>query len=381
MDMLIAHVSDTHLGASQFNLKEREEDVYEAFDEIIQTVIKDRVELVIHSGDMFDLPRPDGTALIKFYSGLRQLSEKGIKFYFILGEHDISRIPETPSSLLFEKIGVAKYIGKGQPLSLNGITLVGLHKRRRTESNQLISELKNLDSIMSNYSGKKILVLHQGLFELHKFAGEITVSDLPKNFDYYALGHLHDRCEKRFEGLKGIVCYPGSIDLMPGEGISDSKKGFYIVDISGEEANPEWIEIKSLRKQMSVELEYDKVGDSLKELINKIQNLPKKPILSIKVKGKNLTSEKIAISLEPLGQYTLHLEWEPIFEEETQYSYISKPSDLDEEMFKVAVNILGNSDKATFALEELLPLLSFDKKNEAAELMWKAYREGVLKLD
>ncbi|MEM3871994.1 MAG: DNA repair exonuclease [Nitrososphaeria archaeon] len=379
--MLIAHISDTHLGAAQFNLRDREEDVYEAFDEIIQTVIKDRVEIVIHSGDILDSAKTWGTPLIKLYNGLRQLYERGIKFYFTLGEHDISRIPETPSLFLFERIGVAKYIGDGKPITYNGVTIVGLHKHRKTESNQLISKLKSLDQQTLKYSGKKILVLHQGLYELHRYAGEITASDLPRNFDYYALGHLHDRFEKRFRELKGIICYPGSIDAMPGEGVKETEKGFYIVDMSGEEAHPQWVNIKSSRKHMCVELEYDRIDASIRELVEKVKGLQKKPVLSIKIKGKNLSNERISRSLENLNPYTLYLEWEPIVEKEARYTYISKPSDLDEETFNLAVNILGAKDKAEFAVKELLPLLSNGRINEAFDLTWKVYEEGGLNLD
>ncbi|MEM2154511.1 MAG: DNA repair exonuclease [Nitrososphaeria archaeon] len=379
--MLIAHISDSHLGAAQFNLIEREEDVYEAFDEIIQTIIKDRVEAVIHSGDILNEPKLGGRPLIKLYNGLKQLNEKGIKFYFILGEHDISRIPGTPLPFLFEKIGVAEDIGKGEPITLNGVTIAGLYKHRRTESSQLISKLKNLDQQIIKYSGKKILVLHQGLYELNRYAGEIRVSDLPKNFDYYALGHLHDRFEKRFGELKGIVCYPGAIDVMPGEGVKETEKGFYIVDMSGGEAQPQWVSIKSSRKHMCVELEYDRMDESIRELVEKVKGLDKKPVLSIRVKGKKLSNERISRSLKSLNQYALYLEWEPMVEKEEGYTYVSKPSDLEEEMFNLAVNILGATDKAEFAVKDLLPLLADGRINEAFDSMWKVYEEGGLNLD
>ena len=51
--MLISHISDLHLGYSQFGLEEREEDVYQAFHEAIDTSIKERVKLVILAGDYF----------------------------------------------------------------------------------------------------------------------------------------------------------------------------------------------------------------------------------------------------------------------------------------------------------------------------------------
>ena len=51
--MLISHISDLHLGHAQFNLEEREEDVYQAFNEAIDVSIREGVRLVILAGDLF----------------------------------------------------------------------------------------------------------------------------------------------------------------------------------------------------------------------------------------------------------------------------------------------------------------------------------------
>jgi len=378
--MLIAHISDTHLGASQFGLREREEDVYDAFNEIIETVIKDRVKVVVHSGDIFDTPKPGGTPLVKLLNGLQKLNEKGIKFYFTLGEHDISRIPETPSSFLFEKIDLARYVGNGKPLFYDGIAYVGLHKYKRSEIDELISKLRSIDRQVFDYPRKKVLILHQGLYEFHRYAGEITVSDLPKNFDYYAFGHLHDRHEKRFEELKGILCYPGSIDPIPGEGIKDFEKGFYIVDLSGDEARPEWVKIKSTRKQMNVELEYSKLEQAIQELLEDIKGLQKPPVLYIKVKGKELDSRRITNALSKLNQQALYYEWEPAIEgSEVGRVFKERPSNIDEEMMNLTAEILESKEKASFVIKELLSMLSEGLVKEAFELMWKNFKEERVK--
>ncbi|MDV3293932.1 MAG: metallophosphoesterase, partial [Nitrososphaerales archaeon] len=164
---MIGHLSDTHLGAMPYNLKEREEDFYQAFDEVIQTMVKDHVEAVIHAGDIFDIPKPGGTALVKFLNGLKVLKENGIKFFFTMGEHDISRLPGIPSPFLFEEIDLATYVGEGKPLTYRDITIAGFHKHRKTEIEDLRQRLTALDSETAGVGGKKLLVLHQGLLEFH----------------------------------------------------------------------------------------------------------------------------------------------------------------------------------------------------------------------
>lgn len=64
--MKFAHLADTHLGYRQFGLLEREKDFYEVFDKIIDKIIEEKVDFVIHSGDLFDSARPSPIALLAF---------------------------------------------------------------------------------------------------------------------------------------------------------------------------------------------------------------------------------------------------------------------------------------------------------------------------
>ena len=50
----------------------------------------------------------------------------------------------------------------------------------------------------------RILLAHQGISEAHKFASEISAQDLPKNFDYYAMGHIHEKSEWDFDFLEDL---------------------------------------------------------------------------------------------------------------------------------------------------------------------------------
>jgi len=374
--LLVAHVSDTHLGASQFNLKGREEDVYEALAEVVEVAIKDNVQMLIHSGDIFNDPRPGGTALSALTDQLKKLKDKGIPVFFTLGEHDISRLPGTPSAAVFQKLGLGFYIGRGEPIVHGGVMIVGYHKYRKGEIDDLLEKLNGLDSTTSEHEGPKILVLHQGIAEAHKYASELNTNDLPKTFDYYAMGHLHDRFEKKFEALGGIVCYPGSTDPTGVEGIETFKKGFYITDLSGSEALPEWVELKSTRPQMELEVDYDKLRGTIKQLISQFEGLLKKPVVILNVKGTEIDGIRVAKTVEPLRDCTLYYEWNPMIESRGAKNLKSKPADINEEMFNLALEITKREDLASFAIKELLPLLQEESTKEATELLWKAYEQG-----
>jgi len=89
--MRFAHLADTHLGRRQFNLDEREEDFYRAFHRIIDKIIEERVDFVVHSGDLFDDKKPSIKALLEVKKGVRKLADAGIKLYTVAGNHDIPK--------------------------------------------------------------------------------------------------------------------------------------------------------------------------------------------------------------------------------------------------------------------------------------------------
>ena len=53
--MLFSHISDTHLGLVQYNSEEREKDIYDVFNQAIDTSIKDHVKFF---GKSFALSSP-----------------------------------------------------------------------------------------------------------------------------------------------------------------------------------------------------------------------------------------------------------------------------------------------------------------------------------
>ena len=110
--MIFSHISDTHLGFVQYYSEEREQDVYSAFDESIDVSIKDHVDFVIFAGDIFHVPNPGGKAILVLANALKRLKQNGIDSFFILGEHDISRIRATPVPFVYHNLEFSKYIGK-----------------------------------------------------------------------------------------------------------------------------------------------------------------------------------------------------------------------------------------------------------------------------
>ncbi|HEY1211580.1 MAG TPA: DNA repair exonuclease, partial [Nitrososphaera sp.] len=296
--MLISHISDLHLGYSQFGLEEREEDVYQAFHEAINKSIKERVKLVILAGDLFHNPRPHGKAIITLGNILKELKEKQISAVFVLGEHDISRLRDVPFVHIYSNLGLAKKLRYDEPFIIENCAFFGADKERRSSIDMLIEKIRHAGQLAKQHHGKRVLVLHQGLADFNKFAGELNSTDLPAEFDYYALGHYHDHYERRFDFLGGPLAYPGSLDLTPSEGIKEVDKGFIITDISGEEPSTQWIHLESRRKQFSIRINYKDIASEVNRIINKATSYGKKPVARIEIAGSDIDSKVIAEHLK-----------------------------------------------------------------------------------
>jgi exonuclease SbcD len=367
--MIFSHISDTHLGFVQYHSEEREEDVYSAFNQAIDTSIRDHVDFVIFAGDIFHAPNPSGKAILVLANALKRLKQNNIDSFFILGEHDISRIRATPVPFVYHNLEFSKYIGNGKPLQFKDVLIVGYDKRRKSEIHTFEHDFERADSEAKNHNGHKILVLHRGIGEINKFAGELNSTDLPKKFTYYAMGHLHERELKRYNHLGGPVAYPGSIELTSSEGIKETQKGFYEVDLSSSEAKPNWIRLDT-RPQYSVRTNFENLAKEIDTLSEKFQSLTKKPIVEIKIHGDNIETDLVQSQIAKLFPLTLRCFWKAIMLEENEGStFIDKPAKIDDEMLKLAKEILKSEDLANFAINDLLPLLSKNQIEEANHLV------------
>ncbi|WP_428323813.1 metallophosphoesterase [Nitrosopumilus sp.] len=367
--MLFSHISDTHLGLVQYGSDERAKDVYDVFNQAIDTSIKDHVDFVIFAGDIFHVPNPNGTAIVQMANGLKRLKQNNIDSFFILGEHDISRIRTTPIPYVYHNLEFSKYIGQGKPMEHKGVLLAGFDKIRKTEIPQYEEKFTEVDRVAQNFSGHKILVLHQGITEFNKFAGELQSTDLPKNFTYYAMGHLHDTDVKKFNHLNGPIAYPGSIELTTSEGVKETKKGFFEVDISGQEANPNWIELDT-RPQFSFKTDYQELSKTIDEISEKITSLSKKPIVEVNIQGEKIETDNIQAQIARLNSMVLRCFWRISTKQVSDSSvFLDRPNIIDDEMYRLSVNALGSEQNANLAIKELLPVLSSGQIQEASQII------------
>lgn len=369
----VAHVSDTHLGFRQYNIDEREEDIYNAMEEIADKILKERAEIVVHTGDLFDSSRPTAKAYYAFKKFLSKLEGK-VPFFSILGDHDSPKRRDMPPQTIFEDkihilgIGSGSYEVmsiKGQEVLVAGISYLG------QRYNELLkSELKKLDSIATKYS-LSILMLHQAIDKFFPFEGlyDLRMDELPRNFSYYAMGHLHKRIRSSLG--KGELAYAGSTEIIRDDEIQEWKshgKGFYLIDIKKDNVEVNEINLESIRPQFKVKLNYDKLENEIKKLAESFKHYSKKPIVHIEVEGKQIDRQEVYQLLnEVLSNEVLHFRYKIHEEEERKLEELKTQTINVRDALKEYFN--NDEELANFSYELFQKLRSkeLDEAKEIAE--------------
>lgn len=309
--MMIFHISDTHLGKRQYNLETREKDVYDTFRQLVDIAINEHVDAIIHTGDLFDISDPPNKAEHIAYNELKRLKEKGIPFISIPGDHDTPKRKGDiyPQYLLFE-LGLLELLLdplKPYILSKEGITIniYGFKHIPTISRNEL---LKYLDALKPQ-QGKNIIMLHQGFKEILPYMGswQLSFSNLPRGFSYYACGHFHMRYLHR-NNDGSIVAIAGSPDIMREEEIENylkNGKGAYLVDLSKDQ--PEVQKINTdIRPQEVVTINTKRLDENINQLTNKYKKYSKKPILHIIIEGEPIRKDTLYSKLQKLQEVAEH---------------------------------------------------------------------------
>jgi len=230
------HLSDTHLGFNDFDkvndegINQREADVYNAFANAVDNIIQYKPDFVIHSGDLFHRASPSNRALIQGLGHIKRITQAGIPFIVIAGNHCTPKtIYTSPILQALQAIdGVyAVYKGEYECLSLDGVHLHCLPHIH--EDVEFVTQIKKIES----KQGYNILLMHTSLgkdYLLDEYGERLFPEEyfsLLNEFDYVALGHWHN-----FQILPqwNNACYSGSTERFS-DREAGKQKGFVTVTI------------------------------------------------------------------------------------------------------------------------------------------------------
>ncbi len=365
--MKFAHLADTHLGFRQFGLIEREKDFYEVFGKVMDKIIEEKVDFVIHSGDLFETPKPSPMALLEFQKGLLKLKGAGIPMYAIAGNNDsVMRKGVIPPQVIFKKMGL-KVISPINTNYMQGdVFIAGLPFYPASQSKALKSKLVDLSKKAAKHE-KSILVLHQGIANIADCQYELEAGDIPDNFNYYAFGHIHDYHMSDFG--KGTLVYPGSGEIWKTDELEDCNingKGFVVVDLDGQKPAVKRVKIDLPRKFIKRSVDYNKLESNIAGIKEIIQDLDKKPVLILQVNNVDSdTGEIYDIIQEELGDSSLIIR--PTFNTvngEIDEIFLRDEPIGPKELIDEKLDGYGSSDVNKLAVD-LYELLSKDKLEDA----------------
>jgi len=286
----IAHAADIHLGARPYRIVERERDIYVAFNELVDRVIEERAKLLVLAGDIFDQSVPRNSARKVFRDALRKLKERGVRVVGILGDHDLPKMYDVPSTadlspeefLLLEaapserssiRALSAPYYHDGN----EDLLITGLCARRYGKRENIGDALRTAERLLRGHK-IRVLVMHQAIHEKWPFdITGIPMGMIPRDVQYVAMGHIHNRFEMSWGG--GRLAYPGSIEALRKDEWNGGKKGFYIVDLDRDSVETQFIVLESVRPQREFRLG----TDSPRELREFLESSEKRPIIHILV--------------------------------------------------------------------------------------------------
>jgi len=198
---MIVGVADCHLGKSiKESDVEFQEDSFLALERLYQQVITLKASAVIFAGDVVDKSAATGAvseSLIKFIGGLLK---KGVKTYFIQGNHDKQtewHKRKVPLLASFGAISLHKTL-----TDIDGVSVYGLDCQ---PFNKLKEELLSVPPC-------DLLVLHQSSAHLlHvKDAQELFISDIPAHVKNVLVGDIHV-FDLTALPSGGVVCSPGCL--------------------------------------------------------------------------------------------------------------------------------------------------------------------------
>ncbi len=311
--MKIAHISDSHTGYAQYRLVERKKDFLLAFERAIDESLSRKVDLIIHTGDLFESYQPDMATFSAVIKILQKVKSAGVEFLAITGNHDRAlRGGVVPPHRVLEELGLLKFLNikPGTPVKeqvfLDGDLLIAgfqyLPKR-------LLDAFKeNIFPELSELAAKSktsILMFHQGIKQYlpYEESYEMDFADLPEGFDYYAGGHVHAFLKENIKG--GILSYAGSTEFRSRREAERNFRGFNVFDT--EEKKLERIELEGLRPFIVVNCNEENVKEELEKALSRAEESRIPPIVVVDYKFKGLEIDAFSEILKSLEKVSLTL--------------------------------------------------------------------------
>jgi len=262
MSIQLLHCSDIHLGKN-FNIPSAErrfrrgEDLERSFASAVDHALKNRPDLFLLTGDVFDRISPPNNERVFLTQMARQLKDASIPLFIIGGNHDIPKTEPGPRVRhlaidILETAGLATVFSASDRfqeriLKVDGkdVCVVGKSYQAQFEAGNPLAQGK--PELVGDYN---ILMLHASLKglgvtpteEIMASQNPFKPEDIPKGTNLLALGHFHNSFVRRYRGC--TIVNPGSMERMSWAEMNEDKV-FAWIELEPSEASVEFVKLET----------------------------------------------------------------------------------------------------------------------------------------
>ena len=286
--MRFIHTSDWHIGRT-IKGYDRWEEVHSLLDEMAWFVERERVELVLISGDIFDVLTPPAEAERIVYDFFCRMNRLQVPVVVIAGNHDSPHRFDSRSGLFaiagVYVIGRARHDAVFRPAVRSGADVLvgalpfvseksvikGIDYMQQSDAEMRGSYSDRIEGMIRALAGNfqpdsiNILMTHL-YFEgsvLSKSERQIDVTPayavpanaIPPHLNYMAVGHIHKQQKIKKTGVNAY--YSGSIMKLD-FGEERDEKGFLFVEAKAKiPPKTEFVKLSAVRNLATFELDYN----------------------------------------------------------------------------------------------------------------------------
>ncbi|MFY4774227.1 metallophosphoesterase family protein [Metabacillus sp. RGM 3146] len=366
------HAADLHLDSpfSGLNKLPRpvfnrlKESTFAAFTNLITLAIREKVDFILLAGDLYDGEDRSLKAQLRIRKELLRLKEHYIDVFIIHGNHDHlsgswieMEWPQHVTIFDGDKAQSITYRKNEKPLA----AIYGCSYSQRAVFENITGQF-----VKRGNEPYHIAMLHgavEGSSEHDQYCPFKVKELLAKDFDYWALGHIHKREVLNSEGTP--VIYPGNIQGRNRKEIGE--KGCYIVEIDERGTEFEFHSLSDvIWEKREIEMEGISVFDDLFQeclkIVSEMRREHQAVCLFISLKGVSRLADELQQKQaldelkENLNEAEADLEsfvWIEEIENQTKPYADLKELENDSVFFKDLLEIMNDYKEADQALSQL----------------------------
>lgn len=255
--MKYIHMADLHLGKREYDIEERFNDFFRAFQSAVDFAINHEIDIILISGDFFDHADIKPFPYIETIKVLALAREKSIQVVVIEGNHDVEFHSDFPTSWL-EVLSREGYIvllrseyqedtfklspwdglrRTGSYIDINGLRIIGINYSdlQAPVGEKIVQLAKAIDQLPKAPKPEFSVMMLHGRFSESGLDDEgmpIENCLTPKNaqplrmcIDYMALGHAHRKMI-----IDEWAYNPGSIEICRTSEYNESH-GWFLIEV------------------------------------------------------------------------------------------------------------------------------------------------------